>query len=32
MNDIHFEALGTIEDAMDKIKHTKTYQVFSKKK
>ncbi|KAE9543067.1 hypothetical protein AGLY_002978 [Aphis glycines] len=32
MNNIHFEALGTIEDAMDKIKHTKTYQIFSQKK
>jgi len=24
MDKIHFEALGTIEDAMDKIKHTTT--------
>ncbi|XP_026806961.1 tigger transposable element-derived protein 4-like [Rhopalosiphum maidis] len=27
MNDIHFEALGTLEDAMDKIKHTETSSI-----
>jgi len=29
MDNTHFEALGTIEDAIDKIKYAETHQFFS---